>query len=122
MGHRFMSMNLGRTPGNLHDGKVARLCIVAMPPSVELGADKGHDSRALREWLIEPGTEPVIAPRKNRKIQCDYDCAVYKPRNVGERMFCRCKDRRRIATRFDRNITNFIGAISLAAAVIRWLS
>ena len=38
-----------------------------------------------------------------------------------ERMFCRLKDWRRIATRFDRNIKNFIAAIALAAAVIWWL-
>ncbi|MGE0774919.1 MAG: IS5/IS1182 family transposase, partial [Sphingomonadaceae bacterium] len=37
------------------------------------------------------------------------------------RMFCRLKDWRRIATRFDRNVKNFMGAIALAAAVIWWL-
>ena len=36
-------------------------------------------------------------------------------------MFCRLKDWRRIATRFDRNLKNFIGSIALAAAVICWL-
>lgn len=109
------------TPGNVHDCKVAKLCIEAIPPSAELVADKGYDSQALREWLVERGTEPVIPPRKNRKIQYDYDRAIYKQRNVVERMFCRFKDWRRIATRFDRNIKNFMGAISLAAAVIWWL-
>lgn len=33
-------------------------------------------------------------------------------------MFCRLKDWRRITTRFDRNITSFMGAIALVAAVI----
>ena len=36
-------------------------------------------------------------------------------------MFCRLKDSRRIATRFDRNIKNFMAAVVLAATVIRWL-
>ena len=81
----------------------------------------GYDSHALREWLVERGTAPVIPPRKNRKVQYDYDRAIYKQCNVIERMFCRFKDRRRIATRFDRNINNFMGAISLAAAVMWWL-
>ncbi|SFU22890.1 Transposase [Mesorhizobium sp. YR577] len=84
------------TPGNVHDCKVAQLCIGAMPPSAELVADKGYDSQALREWLVERGTEPVIPPRKNRKIQYDYDRAIYKQHNVVERMFCRFKDWRRI--------------------------
>ena len=55
------------TPGNVHDCKVAQLCIAAMPASAELVADKGYDSQALREWLVERGTEPVIPPRKNAK-------------------------------------------------------
>lgn len=76
--------------GNIHDCKVAQLCIKAMPLSAKLFADKGYDSQALREWLQGHGTEPVIPPRKNRKIQYDYD----------------------------RNIKNFMGAVILAAAVI----
>ncbi|WP_152663832.1 transposase, partial [Sphingomonas sp. SRS2] len=37
------------------------------------------------------------------------------------RMFCRLKDYRRIATRYDKLATNFLGAIYLAAAVTWWL-
>jgi transposase len=92
-----------------------------MPPVKELVADKGYDSKDLREWLEERGTVAVIPPRKNRKAQYDYDKAVYKQRNVIERMFCRLKDWRRIATRFDRNVKNFMAAVALAAAVIWWL-
>lgn len=92
-----------------------------MPPSVELVADKGYDSQSLRQWLEKRGTEAVIPPRKNRKIQYHYDKTIYKQRNIIERMFCRLKDWRRIATRFDRNIKTFMGAIALAAAVIWWL-
>src|SRR3546814_20528629 len=61
------------TPGNVHDCKVAEQCIAAMPPSAELVADKGYDSQALREWLEARGTQAVIPPRRNRKIQYDYD-------------------------------------------------
>ena len=89
-----------------------------MPPSAELVADNGYDSQALREWLAGRGTQPVIPPRRNRKIQYDYDKAIYKQRNVVERLFCRIKDWRRIATRFDRNIKNFMSAIAIAATVI----
>ncbi len=92
-----------------------------MPPAKELVADKGYDSKALREWLQERGTTAVIPPRKNRKVQYDYDKAIYKQRNIIERMFCRLKDWRRIATRFDRNVKNFFAAITLAATVIWWL-
>jgi transposase len=92
-----------------------------MPPSAELVADKGYDSKVLREWLEERGTQPVIPPRSNRKTQYDYDKTIYKQRNIIERMFCRLKDWRRISTRFDRNLKNFMSAVALAAAVIWWL-
>ena len=31
--------------------------IEAMPPAAELVADKGYDSKALRDWLAERGTD-----------------------------------------------------------------
>src|SRR3546814_19587508 len=93
-----------------------------MPPSAELVADKGYDSQALREWLEARGTQAVITPRRNRKIQYDYDKVIYRQRNVIERMFCRLKDWRRIATSFDRNIKNFTSAAALAASVTWWLN
>ena len=54
------------TPGNTSDHKAARLCLEAMPPSKHMIADKGYDSAALREWLEERGTEPVIRSEERR--------------------------------------------------------
>ena len=45
-------------------------------PPPELVADKGYDSKALRDWLAERGTTAVIPPRKNRKVQYHYDCSA----------------------------------------------
>jgi transposase len=104
------------TPGNVHDCKVAQACLAALPPSAEAVGDKGYDSNKLRDWLAERGTTAHIPPRQNA-----YDKAIYKQRNIIERMFCRLKDWRRIATRFDRNIKTFMAAVTLAATVIWWL-
>lgn len=41
--------------------------------------------------------------------------------NAIERMFCRVKDSRRIATRYDRNAVNFLAADCIAATVSYWL-
>lgn len=109
------------TPGQVSDYKAARTCLAAMPPPKELLADKGYDSKALREWLEERGTKPVIPPRKNRKVQYDYDKTLYKQRNIIERTFGRIKDFRRISIRFDRNVKNFLAACCIAATVIWWL-
>ena len=106
------------TPGNAHDMRVAKQCIAAMPPSAELVGDKGYDSDDLRAWLASRGTQAVIPPKRNRKVKLDCDLAIYKQRNVVERMFCRFKDWRRVATRYDRHIKTFMATIASAATVI----
>jgi putative transposase len=40
---------------------------------------------------------------------------------VIERMFCRLKDWRRIATRYDKLANNFAAAVVLAAIVTWWI-
>lgn len=92
-----------------------------MPPSAELVGDKGYDSNGLRASLATRGTAAVIPPMRNRQIQLDCDHAIYKHRNVVEPMFCRFKNWRRVATRFDRNIKTFMATIAVAATVIWWL-
>lgn len=110
------------TPGNVHDCKVAKACIGAMPPSADLVADKGYDSNELRDWLRQRGTRAVIPPKINRREKLACDTAIYKRRNVIERMFCRVKDWRRVATRFDRNVKTYLATVTLAAIVIWWLN
>ena len=46
---------------------------------------------------------------------------LYRRRNAIERMFCRLKDYRRIATRYDKLATNFASSVYLAAAISFWL-
>jgi len=46
---------------------------------------------------------------------------LYRDRNAIERMFCRIKDLRCVATRYDRNGANFLAAFCIAATVCYWL-
>jgi hypothetical protein len=41
-------------------------------------ADRGYDSNAIVEQAIAQGMNPVIPPKRNRKIQRDYDQEIYK--------------------------------------------
>ncbi|MBC7906355.1 MAG: transposase, partial [Rhodospirillaceae bacterium] len=41
---------------------------------------------------------------------------------VVERMFCRLKDFRRIATRYDKRADTFLSAVFLVAALVWWLN
>lgn len=49
-----------------------------------------------------------------------YDAEAYSDRNLIERAFCRLKDWRRIATRYDKLAINFASAVAIAAIIIWW--
>ena len=83
-------------------------------------ADKGYDADHLCDKVAQTGTEIVIAPKRNRKIQRDYDKELYKERNRIERFFNKLKQFRRVATRYDKLLANFMGFVKLAAIAI-WI-
>src|SRR5207253_2368247 len=78
------------------------------------------DKRVIEPLLAE-GKTAVIPPKSNRKTQRDYDKATYKARHLIENFFCKLKQFRAIATRYDKTARNFLAAIHLAAAII-WLN
>ena len=62
-----------------------------------------------------------ISPReRNRRVQRSYDVDLYKERNLIERFFNKLKQFRRVATRYDKLLVNFMGFVKLAAIAI-WL-
>ncbi|MBY5418887.1 transposase [Rhizobium leguminosarum] len=54
------------------------------------------------------------------KAHAAFDPIAYKRRNIIERTFCRLKDWRRIATRYDKLMINFEATVYIAALVIWW--
>ena len=60
----------------------------------------------------------VIPPKRNRKDQRPYDVDLYKERNRIERFFAKLKQFRRVATRYDKLLANFMGFVKLAAIAI----
>ncbi len=93
----------------------------AAPPANELLADKAYDSDRIRENLIGRGMRPVIPNKDDRRFFHSFDRQRYRARNAIERMFCRFKDFRRSATRYDKLARNYLASLCLAALVAYWL-
>lgn len=108
------------TPGQLGDVRVAMALISAVPPGRSLAGDAAYDSDGLRRFLVERGTLPVIPNNPTRKRPHPFDEDAYRQRNLIERMFCRLKDWRRIATRYDKLASSFAAAVAIAAIIIWW--
>ena len=109
------------TPGQAHDLEGADALLPQMAADTLL-ADKAFDAdKRVIEPLLAAGKTAVIPPKSNRKIQRDYDKEAYKARHLIENFFCKLKQFRAIATRYDKTARNFLAAIHLAAAII-WLN
>ena len=110
------------TPGNIADISVAAALLDDIVPPKRLLADKAYDADHLRKPLEALGTEIVIPSNGTRRTPYPLNRIAYRRRNVIERMFCRMKDWRRIATRYDRLARNFLSAIALVATFCFWLT
>jgi transposase len=112
---------LALSAGNTHDIQPAPAMLDAAKPTVRVLADKAYDSAALRRLLAEKNIKAVIPNRGNRKQPFSFDAHTYRRRNVVKRTFCRLKDFRRFATRYDRLAATFLATACLAAIVAYWL-
>src|SRR5436190_610612 len=109
------------TGGQVADCTAGAALLERLPDCDILHADKGYDANAIRQQVERRGTMPNIPPKANKKWKNCFSPFLYRNRNAIERMFCRLKDFRRVATRYDRNAVNFLAAVCIAAAVSYWL-
>lgn len=113
-------MALSLTRGQAADITQAEALLDQVAPAAFL-ADKGYDSDALVGALRGRGITPVIPPKANRKQPRKTDFALYRERNLVERFFCKLKQYRAIATRYDKLANTFLAAIALVC-VLFWLN
>ncbi|HEY0920414.1 IS5 family transposase [Devosia sp.] len=108
--------------GNVNDGTMATALIEAAGSIGHLLADRAYDSNGLRSWLAERGTLAVIPSTRSRTVPIPHDRDLYRQRNRIERMFCRLKDFRRVATRYDKRARNYDATIHIAAIAAFWIN
>lgn len=83
--------------------------------------DRAYDADArVIERVEAMGKRLLVSPKRNRKHPRPYDRALYKARHLVENFFCRLKQFRAIATRYDKRATIFLAALHAAATLI-WL-
>ena len=107
------------TPGNVADISMAVPLLSAVTSPKHLIADKAYDADSLRNWL---NTRRIkAAAPQHEQFLTRATRAVYRRRNLIERLFCRLKNWRRLATRYDRMARNYIAALALVSVVLEWI-
>lgn len=83
-------------------------------------ADKGYDSDAIRQDLCDRGAAAEIPTKRNRKIQHSVSKRLYALRSRIECCIGHLKEQRRIATRYDKTASSFLGFV-LLGCIRRWI-
>lgn len=110
-------MRLIATPGQRNDITQAERLLEGFEADYVL-ADKGYDGKQVIGAAKRAGAIPVIPSRKGAKQPRQIDAELYKERNIIERFFGYLKQFRRVATRYDKHIKNYMGFVYIAAIQI----
>jgi transposase len=82
--------------------------------------DKGYSSGKIRAYLRQRGVRYTIPRRTNERRTGPFDRVLYRERNRVERLINRCKQFRRLATRYEKRAENYHG-MWILAAILLWL-
>ena len=113
------AVKLSLTPGNSHD-LAAAAGLVEGVISRTILADKAYDSDAFRSVLADLGLGACIPPKSNRIAPASFHKGHYKRRHQVENFFQRIKEKRAIATRYEKLASRFLALVTLAA-ICDWL-
>ena len=81
-------------------------------------ADKGYAKGVLRRYLQRRGIRITIARRTNEHRGGAFDGAIYRTRNLVERLINGLKHFRRVATRYEKRAETYEAMLKLAAITI----
>jgi len=90
-------------------------------PPLAIVADKAYGSNKIRQQIADEGALAVIPSKSNARTPIPHDKKLYAMRNIVERFFCKMKDMRRLATRFEKKASNFLSMVQLFA-IRCWLN
>lgn len=125
-------MQLLLTPGQCHESTVFERLLTEgavrrrgpgrprQKPGRVVG-DKGYSSRAIRKYCRRRGIRITIARRRDESRTGPFDRALYRTRNLVERLINRLKHFRRLATRYEKRGENY-RAMWVIAASLLWLN
>ena len=102
-----------------HGGIYRRITEIGTLCSADF-ADRAYDTNEIIAIAQAAGMEIVIPPKKNRKVQREYDEYLYRLRHLVENAFLMLKRWQGIATRYAKHSASFLAAVQIRSLAI-WL-
>jgi transposase len=107
------------TAGQAGDAPQAKVLMNGLPAEAVIG-DTAYDSDDIRAEIVAKKAQAVIPNNPSRATKHPLDEHLYKVRHLIECCFSKLKHFRRVATRYEKTVQNYLSMIALAATVL-WL-
>ena len=111
------------TPGQAGDaprfGELFGAAHGRVPDADEVVADKGYDSRAVRERALSADVAAQIPSRRTARDPWPVLAESYRQRNRVERLVGKMKQFRAVATRYDKLAASFLATIKTVLSFIK---
>jgi transposase len=117
---RGLPVRLALTTGETHDNRLAAKLLSRLKSGSMLLADRGYDADWIRDLVRQHGAWENIPPKRNRAEALCFSPHLYRARNLVERFFNKIKHCRRVATRYDKLVANYLAFVQLASIRL-WL-
>jgi transposase len=82
--------------------------------------DKGYSAGRIRRYLRRHGIRITIPRRRDEHRRAPFDRALYRLRNLIERLVNRMKQFRRLATRYEKRADSYLAFLTVVA-ILLWL-
>jgi transposase len=96
--------------------------LAATAPSERFIGDKGYDADHLRLCPTRTRHDADHPEQNQPQAALPIRRRTLSLRNVIERTFCRLKDFRAIATRYDKTARNYLAGLCLITALVYWIN
>ena len=103
------------TAGQTHGSQAAAELLTGLDAHSVVLADKGYDADWIRAMIEAHDAAPNIPVKATRTQRFCFSRSLYRQRNRIERFFCRMKQFRRVATRYEKLAANYLAMFKLAA-------
>src|ERR1035437_2455948 len=105
------------TGGQGHDRRVVEEILNPPRSPLAVTADKAYDCEKVRQQIKDEGALPITPSRYTALKKAYCPKRIYRRRHKIENFYCRIKDWRRIATRYDKLARNYLAAPTLIGAL-----
>ena len=106
-------MRLAISGGNVHDSQMMHAFPNWEKSPLTIIADKAYGSGMIRRQIAEEGALCVVPAKSGARNPAPHDANLYAMPNIVERVFYKMKDRRRLATRFEKYAQNFLAMLHI---------